>query len=125
MSEIDELKRLLIELRRKVRQDLNIHDELHTELVNKTTALEQALEKLAESKHVDSDKTIRLFKNAERLLLMLEDIKKGKSYPSYVDDFVPSIAQGPYTMPRNLFEPQGAQQITINAGANSGWKEQS
>ncbi|MCW4003436.1 MAG: DUF1998 domain-containing protein [Candidatus Bathyarchaeota archaeon] len=117
MSEIEKLRKMLIELRKKARQDLNVPDELHTELVNTSTALERALEKLAESKHLDASKTKMLFKNAERLSLMLEDIKKGRSaYPSYVDDFVPSIAQGPYTMPRNLFEPQGAQQITVNAG---------
>jgi hypothetical protein len=117
MSEIDELRKTLTELRRKARLDVNISDELNSQLVNTTTALDQSLNKLQNAKEIDPTQIKALFENAQRLSLMLEDIKKGKNaYPSYIDDFVPSIAKNPYTMPRNLFEPQGAQQITVNAG---------
>lgn len=117
MSEIEEVKKILNDLRKKARHDSNLSDVLHTELVTASAGLEKALEKLEQSKQLDATQIKSLYENAQRLSLMLEDIKRGRStYPSYIDEFVPSIADAPYTMPRNLFEPQGAQQITINVG---------
>jgi len=115
MNETEELRAVLDELRKKVRQDLNVPGTLHDEFVLASKELEEALENLEQTKQMDVDKVRFLYENAQRLSLMLEDIKRGRSgYPSYIDDFVPSIANAPYTMPRTLFEPQGAQQISTN-----------
>lgn len=115
MSETKELRAVLDDLRKKVRQDLKVQGNLNDEVVLASKKLEEALEKLELTKQMDPERIRLLYENAQRLSLMLEDIKRGKTgYPSYIDDFVPSIANAPYTIPRTLFEPQGAQQISVN-----------
>ena len=118
MSIIEELRRILIDLKDKVRRDQNLSGAIYDELVIASKDLNDALAEMEKTKEkqVDEAKVRLLYENAQRLSLMLEEIKRslGTGYPSYIDDFVPSIAVAPFTMPRTLYEPQGAEQISIN-----------
>lgn len=116
MNVIQELKNLLDDLKDKVRRDQNISGAIFDALVIASKDLDDALVEIEKAKQLDEAKVRMLYENAQRLSLMLEDIKRswGSGYPSYIDDFVPSIAVAPYTMPRTLYQPQGAEQISIN-----------
>jgi len=116
MSFIQELRTLLNDLKPKVRRDQNISDTLYDNLVLASINFDAALLELEKANQMDEDKVKRLYENAQRLSLMLEEIKRnsGSRYPSYIDDFIPSIAVAPYTMQKTLYEPQGAEQISIN-----------
>jgi hypothetical protein len=116
MSAMQELRTLLDDLKKKVRQDQNVSGAIYDALVIASADLEDALVEMEKAKQVDEAKVRMLYESAQRLSLMLEEIKRSwrRGYPSYIDDFVPSIAVAPYTMPRTLYESQGAEQISIN-----------
>lgn len=116
MSVTQELRTLLGELKKEVRQDQNVSDAVYDQLVVAVAEIEEALVKLEKAKQVDEAEAKQLYEGAQRLALMLEEIRRSQrgGYPSYIDDFVPSTSKPPYTMPRTLYEPQGAEQISVN-----------
>ena len=118
MSTIQELRTILNGLKAKARQDQSISDKTYDALVIAIADLETSLEKLEKVKQVDEVSARELYENAQSLSLMLDEIKRsqGSGYPSYIDDFIPAMTKPPYTMPRTLYEPQGAQQISVNVG---------
>jgi len=117
MSEPEQLKRILDALLQKVRLDQNVPTNVFSELVMMKSKLEGALTQLEKAKQIDVTQIKSKFEDAQRLQLMLEEIKRSEGkYPSYIDDFIQSIANTPYTMPKTLYEPQGAQQISIDVG---------
>jgi hypothetical protein len=118
MSGTQELKAFLNNLKAKVRQDRNVPDKTYDALVIAISNLVDAVDKMEKAKQMDEASVKTLYENAQSLSLMLDEIKRirGMGYPSYIDEFVPCITKPPYTMPRTLYEPQGAQQISINIG---------
>jgi hypothetical protein len=116
MRTIEELRILLNELKNKVRQDQKVHSTIYEALIMVSIDIEKALEKMKQAEQIDKTKAIMLYERAKRFSLMLEEIKRSATtdYPAYLDDFLPSIADAPYTMPRKLYEPQGLEQISVN-----------
>jgi hypothetical protein len=116
LSLVDELKNLLSNLKDRVRRDPNVPGQVYESIVIASRALDEALAEQEKAQKLDQAEVKELYENAQRLSLMLENIKrnKGMRYPSYLDEFVQSIAKAPFTMPRTLYEPQGAEQISIN-----------
>lgn len=113
MSIYQEIRQLINDLRNKVRRDQEIPDKLHNTLIVASSAVEERLGQMEQMADVNEEKVRKLHEHAQRLSLMLENIKNLR-YPSYVDEFIPSIASNPYTMPETFYRPQGASQITIN-----------
>jgi len=116
MNTIEDLKKAIDELKYKARHDPKISDKIYEALVIAARDLIEALKKLEEAKQIDEARIKTLYENTLSLSIMLDEIKRVQrgEYPSYIDEFVPSITNPPYTMPRTLFEPQGAQQISLN-----------
>lgn len=116
MSTTRELRLVLAQLKKKVRQDPDISDTSYDQLVIGVAELEKALDMLDKAKQLDEAKVNALYENAQRLSLMLEEIKRSRGFgkPSYIDEFITSIAKPPFSMPKTLYEPQGAEQISID-----------
>jgi len=117
MSEAEQLKQILNELLQKVRLDRSVPTSVFGELAMIRSKLEATLVQLEKARQMDIDETKAKFEDARRLQGILEEIKRSEGkYPSYIDDFIQSIAEPPYIMPKTLYEPQGAQQISIDVG---------
>jgi hypothetical protein len=113
---LEKLKAFLDDFKSKVRKDSNITDQKLQDIMTVISELMEAIEKLEKVRQVDEAGIKSLYENAQSLASMVDDLKRirGTGYPSYIDEFVPSIAKPPFTMPKTLYEPQGAQQISVN-----------
>jgi len=54
------------------------------------------------------------YDRAETLRLLVDHLEASDGPPaSYIDDFIRALTDPPYTVPSSLFEPEGAQMITV------------
>lgn len=110
---IDEVKRLLIPIKRKAREDTSLSDEQFDELSKTIHFLEKVLDDYADMPEEDIGKIRTKSDKSTKLFAVLDRIAKERN-PSYVDEFIRAVADSPFTLPSTLFQPEGAIVVFVD-----------
>lgn len=109
-KDVDELRSLLTSLKKKAREDPKLDYEKFDQLMKNIHFLEGVLTKYADLKDKDIEEARVRSEKSTRLFAVLDKLSNER-YPSYVDEFVRALAKPPFTLPSNLFQPEG--EITV------------
>lgn len=108
-----EIKELLKILKEKARFDKSLKVDSEDILRRKIISFEDSLEEYKKIEKIEPNGLVKDYERYEQYVSLLNNVKE-LQYPSYLYEYIRCLAKPPYNLPTTLFNPEGAQKITID-----------
>ncbi len=119
MKELQEFSETLRRLKEDLRFERSLPSALHDRLVAALQELVDAKGKVEKASELDEEKVKTQYHRSLAFSRIVSNLKAQQGRfaipPSYLYDVAPSLTEPPYTIPKTLSEPEGAERISIKA----------